>query len=479
MNEADQVEVDSHVANAVAVVEEAETKTGALEAVVEELRGRPDALANQHREATERIRSGLNAAEQRTKEGWQVDSGVERLSELSAELDRLDPLAMRIDVDVLGSKLDPIVSEVASVAGDIETLGERHADTISRRNSLGPDIEGQRGRALHLRSMISDWSTIHAADSFRELLDHPAAAERQLSRAETSLAAAESVGEIPRVLSAMRMVNAELDKAQTAIDLADELLDEGDELDVLLGAAAEGASAAVAASADDAVLLINYVNENLKDVPSRAPDIARRVDSIQEGAEGALRKNPPDYLLAMELSGQVESIVNTELGEFKTTVGERERIRNQALTEIRSASLALDRADRHVRAHIFSSRYEKNAQQSIDQLRATLNQAINSLPGNPKGAHGEATRIEQQANELYREAQRRQRGRGGGFGGGFAGGIILGGGGFRGHGGGRRNRGGGWGGGGGGGFGGGFGGGSSGGWGGGGGGFGGGSSGGW
>jgi len=177
MNQADQAEVDSHVGNAVAVVEEAETKTGALEVVVEELRGRPDELANRHRDATERIRSGLDAAEQRTKEGWQVDSGVERLSELSAELDRLDPLALRIDVDVLGGKLDPIASEVASVAGDIETLGERHADTISRRNSLGPDIEGQRGRALQLRSMISDWSTIHAADSFRDLLDHPAAAD--------------------------------------------------------------------------------------------------------------------------------------------------------------------------------------------------------------------------------------------------------------------------------------------------------------
>jgi hypothetical protein len=201
---------------------------------------------------------------------------------------------------------------------------------------------------------------------------------------------------------------------------------------------------------------------------------------MQKQAEDALRSTPPDSLLAMELSGQVESIVNTELGEFKTTVGERERARNQALSEIRSATVAVDRADRHVRSHVFSSRSEKDAEIAIDQLRSRLMRVTESVEADPVEAVREAAQIELTADQLYREAQQRQRYNGrGGFGGGFGGGIIVGGGGFRGHGGGRGHRGGGWGGGGGGGFGGGFGGGSSGGWGGGGGGFSGGSSGGW
>ena len=153
---------------------------------------------------------------------------------------------------------------------------------------------------------------------------------------------------------------------------------------------------------------------------------------------------------------------------------------NQALTEIRSATVAVDRADRHVQSHAFSSRSEKDAQSSIEQLRARLMRVTESMEADPVEAVREAAQIELTADQLYREAQQRQRYNGrGGFGGGFGGGIIVGGGGFRGHGGGRSHRGGGWGGGGGGGFDGGFGGGSSGGWGGGGGGFSGGSCGGW
>ncbi|MFT7476474.1 MAG: hypothetical protein ACI81L_003429 [Verrucomicrobiales bacterium] len=475
----DQTTVDGHVEDAIAIVERAEAKVAALEAVVEELRGRPDALAAQHREATQRIALGLESAEARAVEGWEIESGRSRLAELAAALDLLDPFAMRIDVDAMTKDLDPIAEEIASVSGDLETLADRHAHTTVRRSNMGPEIQGQRGRALQLRSVMHNWEAEHAPESFDALLGHPDEADRQLARAEQGLLTAESPGDIPRDLAAMRMVNAELDRAQTSVDLADELLDELDELDVLLAAAKEAASSAVAAAAEDAQLLVNYVEEHRRDVPSRAPEVSRRVAQLQDTSESALRQDPPDYLRAMEISGQVESIVNTELGEFQTTVGERERMRNQALSEIRSATVAVDRADRHVRSHMFSSRQAKEAQITIDQLRSRLMRSTEMVGADPKDAGREAAQIEVTADQLYREAQRRQRHNGrGGFGGGFGGGLIVGGGGFRGHGGGRSHRGGGWGGGGGGGFGGGFGGGSSGGWGGGGGGFGGGSSGG-
>lgn len=479
MGDDDRSEVLAHVNGALGVVEEAEEKTSALEATVEELRGKPDALATMHRNAAEQIAAGLAAAEQRAAEGWEVASGRTRLAELSANLDAVDPFAMRIDVDTVERDLAPVVDEVASVAGDLDALEERHEETGRRRGNLSAEIEGQRGRVMQLRATMHEWSQEHASASFEELLGHPDEAERQLARAAASVDAAQQVGEIPRDIGIMRMVNAELDKAQSAIDLADELLDEGDELDVLLAAAKEGASGAVANSADNARLLINYVREHRNDVPGRAPEIAQRVHELQERAELGLRVTPPDYLLAMELAGQVESIVNTELAEFKTTVGERQRLRSQAMTAVRSASVAVDRADRHVQTHMFSSRANREAQASIDRLRAALNQSVQAIDSDPETSQSSAASIEQQADDIYREAQRRQRRHGGGFGGGFGGGIILGGGGFRGHGGGRSHRGGGWGGGGGGGFGGGFGGGSSGGWGGGGGGFGGGSSGGW
>ena len=480
MSVEDQREVNGHAKEALTHVDLAAEKLRVLEELMDELRGKPDELATMHREAQERITSGLNAADAREAEGWAVASGRERLAVLAQRLDRLDPFALRIDVDLLGADLEPVAAEVASVAGDLETLAARHEETGVRRGDMAAEIQGQRGRVLQLRSRIHAWETDHARASFENVLGHPDESEKQLDRAEQSHLAAESLGEIPRDLAAMQMVNNELDKADNAVDLADELLDEMDELDVLLDAAKAGASAAVAAAADDARVLINYIEENRNDVPSRAPDVARHVAATQQEAEGLLRTAPPDYLRAMELAGQVESIVETELGEFETKVAEQQRTRHSAESELRSASVAVDRADRHVQSHMFSNSRDREAQETIDRLRSQLNAATVKVDIDPAGAESEARRIEQSADQIYREYQRRQRHNGrGGFGGGFGGGIIVGGGGFRGHGGGRGHRGGGWGGGGGGGFGGGFGGGVSGGWGGGGGGFGGGSSGGW
>ncbi len=476
----DQQAVAGHVTDALGALDSAEKALTDLEAVIEEYRGRPDALADMHRKATEQVASGLNAADQREGEGWSVEAGRERLAQLSAKLDRVDPFALRIDVDLLAADLEPIAKEIEAVALDLESLADRHEATRQRRDDMEPEIQGQRGRVMQLRSAMHDWASEHASTSFENVLGHPDEADRQLAIAEQSLLSAQSYGDIPRDLGAMQTVDGELDKAENAVDLADELLDEMDELDVLLGSAKAHASAAVSASADDARILINYVvSEHGHGLPARAPEVASEVERLQDAAEGRLRLSPPDYLGAMELAGQVESIVETELDDFETTVAEHERKRHGAESELRSATVAVDRADRHVQSHRFSSRRDREAQASIDRLRGELQQANRLLETDIAKAESEARRIEQSADEIYREYQRRQRHNGrGGFGGGFGGGIIIGGGGFRGHGGGRSHRGGGWGGGGGGGFGGGFGGGVSGGWGGGGGGFGGGRSGG-
>lgn len=476
----DQREVNGLAKEALQHVDLATEKLRVLEELMDELRGKPDELGAMHRQAQEQITAGLNAADERESEGWAVSSGRERLAELAQSLDRLDPFALRIDVDLLGAELAPVANEIASVAGDLVTLADRHEQTALRRGHMAAEIQGQRGRVMELRSRIHAWESEHARASFADVLGHPDESDRQLDRAEQSHVAAESIGEIPRDLAAMRLVNNELDKAETAVDLADELLDELDELDVLLEAAKAGAAEAVVAASDDAQVLINYIDENRNDVPSRAPDVARMVAATQQEAESQLRLTPPDYLRAMELAGKVESIVETELGEFESKVAEQQRKRHTAESELRSATVAVDRADRHVQSHIFSSRRDREAQASIERLRSDLNAATIKVDVDPTGAEADARRIEQSADQIYREYQQRQRHNGrGGFGGGFGGGIIVGGGGFRGHGGGRSHRGGGWGGGGGGGFGGGFGGGASGGWGGGGGGFGGGASGGW
>ncbi len=473
-------ETARHLTAALDVVDPSEDATAELDRVASELQGAPDTLATMHREANERISAGLTAADQREREGWVVDAGRRRLAELAAAIEVLDPYAMRIDVDEIGRKLEPLHDEIVSVAGDLEALEARHGETVERRGGLGGEINGQRGRVMQFRGRFDQWRLEHAEASWSGLRDHADEADRQLDTAEASLLAAEAFGAVARDIGILRTVDAELDKAQTSLDLADELLDEGDELDVLLQAAKEDAAAAVAATRSEVEMLDRWVREHRHDVPSRAPEVVADVASMQAHAEALLGQQPPDHLRAMELAGRVESIVNTELTEFEAQVGERERARNRATTELRSARVAVDRADRHVQSHVFSSSRDRDAQSQVEELQRRLDQAIGLADSDPERALAEAESIEQSADQIYREAQRRQRHHHRGpFGGGFGGGIVIGGGGFRSHGGGRTPRGGGWGGGGGGGFGGGFGGGSSGGWGGGGGGFGGGSSGGW
>lgn len=476
MDEEQQAEVAQHVGAAESSIGTTTSAVEVLEAVLAELDGAPDAMASMHRETIERLQAGLGAATARTNEGWVVTSGIERLTALGDRLDAIDPFAVRVDVDSIAPKLQPLATEVAEIATELEALEEHRNAAEVRRADAESEIGGQRGRVLQLRSAMNEWAKAHHDRSFAEIAGHADEAEKLLSQAESRLMTAQSYGEIPRDLAVLDAVLSQLDASQTAVDLADELLDEGDELDVLLAAALENSARAVAHSADDARSLANFVGEHRRDVPSRAPQIVQQVQHLQGQAEAALQLTPPDHLEAMELAGRIESIVNTELEEFQSTVDLRERERHQATSAIQSANVAIDRADRHVSAHVFSGRRDREAQQSIDTLRSDLLRASDRLDQDPKQAAADAERISVSADQIYREAQRRQRNhRGGGFGGG----IVIGGGGFRGHGGGRSNRGGGWGGGGGGGFGGGFGGGSSGGWGGGGGGFSGGSSGGW
>ena len=103
--------------------------------------------------------------------------------------------------------------------------------------------------------MIEAWQATHAAESFDAVLGHRSAAAEQLERARQHLATADGVSEIPRNVGVLRDVVAELDAADVAIDLADELLDELDALDVDLAAALRDAPAAVAGARTDLSLI--------------------------------------------------------------------------------------------------------------------------------------------------------------------------------------------------------------------------------
>ena len=425
-----RAEAFEHVYRAGAIAKENTAALQTFEATLEALDDSVDAMGTLHTSTTESIAAGRQAASVRAGEGWDVTAAGERLDYIEKALGHIDAFALRIDVDEMLPALEPLAGEAASIATDLEELDERRDVTTARRGTLASEAAGHQNRIGAAATMIDGWKLAHAADSFDEVLGYPAEAAKQLERAQHHLGVADAVGEIPRNVGVLRDVIADLDAADVAIDLADELLDDLDALDVELATAIEEAPAVLAQARADATMLANYVATNQLDLAPPAHEAVRRIGRDIDEAEAALSASPPDSLLAIELAEDVSEDADEQLAKFTATVAERDRVRTAAQTQLRHARTALDRADRHVDSHMFSGRQAKNAQAQIDEMRLEYNHLVGTLATNPEQVGQRARALINIADQLYAEAQRRQRSsRGGGvvFGGG--GGAILGGGG--------------------------------------------------
>lgn len=408
-NDESRAEAFSHVNKAAAIAEENTAALQAFETTLAELESSVDNMGTLHTSTSERIDAGRYAAETRAGEGWDVSAAKTRLDELSKALGHIDAFALRIDVDAMKPALEPLAAEANSIATDLEGLDELRDATAARRTTVASEASGQRGRVGSAGTMIDGWKLTHAADSFDEVLGYPAEAVKQLDRAEQHLAEADGVGEIPRNVGVLREVIADLDAADIAIDLADELLDDLDALDIDLAAALAEAPQALAEAQNDAATLNNYVAANRLDLAPPAHEAARQITEDLAEAEAALSLTPPDYLLAIELAEDVGEDVDEQLAKFKATVAEKERIRNAAQTQLRAARTAIERADRHVDSHVFSGRQAKNGQAQIDEMRMEYNQLLANVESNPEQVTQRAREMTNIADQLYSEAQRRQR----------------------------------------------------------------------
>ena len=405
-----------------AVITGTKAKVDELEVVLDHYDGAADEMGRIHSTALNRLADGRTAAAARTAEGWNMAAGERRIKEVEMALGHVDPYALRIDVDQMNEVLMPLAKEAESLATDIENLEERRDSTAARRSAVASEVAGQRERLVHSRSMVDRWEMEHARQSFDEVLSHNDEAAKQLVRAAASIQRAEDIGELPRDLGVIRSVTADLDEADAAVDLADVLLDEIDELDVLLDTALRDAPAVVEAAIASVNALVAYESANRFDLPAASEQIAMELLETLREAEAALALTPSDSVGALELAEEIEEDVDESLASFKAKVAERERHRNQALTELRSARVAVDRADRYVDSHMFSGRQSKNGQAQIDEMRLQLGQLASTAPTHPQEAMDGAKAIANIADQIYHDAQARQNNRNRG------GSIILGGG---------------------------------------------------
>lgn len=413
-NDESRAEAFNHVNKAAAMAEENTEALQSFETVLTDLGASVDNMGSLHTSTSERINAGRYAAETRAGEGWDVSTAKTRLDQLEKALGHIDAFALRIDVDAMKPALEPLAAEAHSIATDLEGLDELRDATTARRTTVASEASGQLGRVGAAGTMIDGWKIAHAQDSFDEVLSYPAEAAKQLERAQQHLAEANTISEIPRDVGVLREVISDLNAADVAIDLADELLDDIDALDIDLAAALQEAPQAVAEARNDANTLHNYVSANQLDLAPPAHEAARQIANDAAEAEAALSLSPPDYLLAIERAEDVGEDVDEQLSKFKATVAERERVRSAAQTQLRSARTAIERADRHVDSHIFSGRQAKNGQAQIDEMRLEYNQLLASVESNPEQVAQRAAQMANIADQLYSEAQRRQRNRSGG-----------------------------------------------------------------
>ncbi len=432
LDDASRAEAFEHVSKAAAISKENAGALQSFEAVVAELDGAVDHMATLHTTTSERIGAGRQAAIARSGEGWDVSAAEQRLDQLDRALGHIDAFALRIDIDTMKPALEPLAAEADSIASDLEQLDQRRDEATTRRTTVASEAAGQLDRVGTARTMIDGWQRTHASASFDDALAYPGEAAKQLERAQLHISEADAVGEIPRNVGVLREVNADLDAAEVSIDLADELLDNLDALDVELTAALRDAPAAMAEARTDAATLTGYVSTHRNDLSPAAQEIARQISSDLAEAEAALAQSPPDSLLTLELAEDIGEDVDEQVAKFRVTVGERERIRSAANSQLRAAQTAIERADRHVGSHMFSDRQSKSAQGQVDDLRVEFNQLVGEVAANPEQVITRARNMTTVADQLYQEAQRRQRNSRR-----QAGAVILGTGGF---GGGRRTR---------------------------------------
>ena len=408
------------------VLAHAEEATGALATTTAEIGTTDDGLAQRIATLHESIATARATCDERASAGWTVDAARTRLTELEGQITAIDLDARPLDVDATHETMTTIEADTAEVNEFVATLEDQLREADERRHQARVEYDTHRSRHGQLVERIQRWRTEHAAASFERLIDYPDQVAAELAAAEPRLAQIESVGTLPRDAGPIRSVVRELDVIEEAMEDADDLLDEADDLDVTLASVKVEAPKLVAEAQEALNELGQYRSLHRQDLAASAGS-SGEVERQLELATRALQERPPNFAFAAGYARDAAAAADAALAQAAAEVDRRNQVRRAAQSSVRDAELAIQRADRHVTSHVFSGRWDRQASQQLDSLRSSLRRIAQSIGDDPDRAYRDAEAIEDSAEEIYNEARRRQRQRqyqGGG------GGLVIGGGGF-------------------------------------------------
>ncbi len=287
-------------------------------------------------------------ANTRVDEGWKVDSAREQLTAIQTTIGEVEEVDAQLEVDLLdlSDRLEDAEAALFSVDHELQTLPDRPGSLERWSERLDEAADEELARADAMRRQIALVSLTHAAESWRWAVDRPEGAIEALERADGHQEAA-----MEELVPAQRFdeAGAALDAAGLELMVADDLLDQVDDLLVDLESARADAPAIVEQLGRSLESLDAIVGRHHQDLSPEVLDRRLELHRVSDGLRAELGRPKPNFIRVVESAEDTERTVD----ELLVTIDEQhqaaEAMRRELGRQQDRARRALARARQAIR----------------------------------------------------------------------------------------------------------------------------------
>jgi hypothetical protein len=381
----------------------------------------------------------------RRSQGWEVDEESGELASIGASLDAVDLEPLGVDLLTLSDEVEGAEARLFATHHRLQSLPDRLGALEDWHRLQVESVAMERRRLGEIRDELAEAAAVHAEASWAVLADHPDRAEAQLTEC---LARSEEAIALARRSQDHEEAGRQLEAAGLELMVADDLLDQVEDLLIDLDEARHAARGLLTESRAMADSFGQYVEQHRGDLD---PDLIGRPDALDElldDLDHELILPLPNYLRVAQTADRFNREIDGLLAAARQQHERMEALRRQAQREVGRAERNIRRARKSLGWQLIPSREARD----LDELERRLS----SLPAEPEERFVAATGIADEAvavQELVISRRRRHgnwivigghttsgagwggsspsSGGGGGtsFGGGGGGGISFGGGG--------------------------------------------------
>jgi len=287
-------------------------------------------------------------ANTRIGEGWTVDSAKEQLTAIQTTIGEVEEADAQLEVDLLdlSDRLEDAEAELFSVDHELQTLPDRPGSLERWSERLDEAADEELARADAIRRQIALASLTHAAESLRWAVDRPEGAIEALERADAHQETA-----MEELVPAQRFdeAGAALDAAGLELMVADDLLDQVDDLLVDLESARAEAPTIVDQLSRSLESLDAVVGRHHQDLSPEVLDRRGELHRVADGLGAELSRPKPNFIQVVETAEDTERTVD----ELLVTIDEQhqaaEAMRRELGRQRDRAGRALARARQAIR----------------------------------------------------------------------------------------------------------------------------------